>query len=256
MLTTLNFDAYIAGFKILTRITYVWPPFSQINEIGSKRDLLFNLDAIASTITKTLRPKTKHLCYGEDIPANTVIKGSHSNCGLHVFRPGDAGRDWESLDKLTHVPDATWFLQTYVPALAKLGEWRVFIIGGKITYTVHTRYDQEKGIWTWEPVTAFYSLRELRYLILCSCIGYLICSLFSELATHKILLTMKSPCNPLEGSSQARKIAEAEFFDFVTKTYNGLYQLESRALFARPTIGIFAVWISDLSSIGTTSIIS
>jgi hypothetical protein len=53
------------------------------------------------------------------------------------------------------------------------------------------------------------------------------------------LLNMRSPCNPLEGSRQVRKEAEAEFFEFVRKTYNGLYQLESRAIFARPTIGIF-----------------
>jgi hypothetical protein len=164
MLNTSNFESYIAGFKILTRVVYVWPPFSQVNEIGSKKHLLFNLDAIALTITKTLRPKTKELRYGDDIPANAMIKRSHSDCGLHVFRPGDVGRNWETFDKLTPVPGATWFSQTYVPALAKLGEWRVFIIGGEITYTVHTRYDPLKGIWTWEPVTAFYLLRELRYI--------------------------------------------------------------------------------------------
>jgi hypothetical protein len=240
MLSTSNFNAYIAGFKILNRIVYVWPPLSQVNEIGSKKDLLSNLDAIALTITKTLRPKTKELQYGDDIPVNTVIKRSHSDCGLHVFRPGDAGRNWESFGRLTHVPGATWFSQTYVPALAKLGEWRVFIIGGEIIYTVHTRYDPEKGVWMWDPVNTYYSLRELRYTFFkIAIIGYLICFLFSELATQQKLLSMKSPCNPVEGSHQVRKEAETEFFEFVRKTYNGLYQLESRAIFARPTIGIF-----------------
>jgi hypothetical protein len=165
MLNTSNFDAYFTGFKTLTRFVYVWPPFTQVNEIGSKKDLLSNLDTIALTITKTLRPKTKTLCHGDNIPDNTVIKRSHSDCGLHVFKPGDTGRNWESFDKLTQVPGATWISQTFIPALAKLGEWRVFIIGGEITCTVHTRYDPEKGIWSYDFVDAFYSLRELRYTL-------------------------------------------------------------------------------------------
>jgi hypothetical protein len=46
--------------------------------------------------------------------------------------------------------------------LAKLGEWRVFLVGGVIVYTVHTLKNQDRNTWSWDIVNTFYTLEELR----------------------------------------------------------------------------------------------
>jgi hypothetical protein len=51
--------------------------------------------------------------------------------------------------------------QTYVETLKKRGEWRVFVIGGQIAYTVHTLRNREKKTWSWDVVRTYYSLEEL-----------------------------------------------------------------------------------------------
>lgn len=50
---------------------------------------------------------------------------------------------------------------------------------------------------------------------------------------------MSKVCNPDEGDYRTRQTGKDEFFDFVKKTYCGLYQLEARAISGKPTIGIF-----------------
>jgi len=50
---------------------------------------------------------------------------------------------------------------------------------------------------------------------------------------------MKSACNPTEGDRDTRSHAQAEFMNFVMKTYRELYRLESRQLCAKSSISIF-----------------
>jgi hypothetical protein len=137
----------------------------QINEIGSKMQLITHLDAIADSETKTLRPCTKELKYGDFLPSNAVIKRTHSDCGFHVFKPKDSGRNWQNFSAMRQVPEAIWLAQTYIPALDKLGEWRVFIVGGEIIYTVHTHH-KGNAVWAWEAVDGFYSLQEFRCVVI------------------------------------------------------------------------------------------
>jgi hypothetical protein len=58
------------------------------------------------------------------------------------------------------IPRAAWMAQTYIPELRTFGEWRVFIIGGTVTHVVHTRRNQEKLTWAWEPVHSYYSMQD------------------------------------------------------------------------------------------------
>ena len=153
------------NFNSLTRLLYTWPSVHQMNSIGAKHQLIFHLDIIAGTITHTFRPATKQLIPGDPIPANAVIKRSHSDCGQHVIMPDESGRDWESINQMPHVPDAIWFAQVYVPTLRTLGEWRVFIIGGHPAFVVHTRYNTDKSVWIRELVDTYYLLEEIGYVL-------------------------------------------------------------------------------------------
>jgi hypothetical protein len=156
-----NLDIYMSSHINLSRLVYMWPPLQQINSIGSKRQLIRHLDFTASK-TSSLRPRTVILKDGDLIPNDAVIKRSHSDCGHHVLLVNDDGRNWESLNQHPKIPGAVWMAQAYVPTLRSLGEWRVFIVGGRAIYTVHTKYNEEKKTWTWEPVDDFYALEELR----------------------------------------------------------------------------------------------
>lgn len=154
------------NFNNLTRLLYIWPPIQQVHTFGMKQQLIFHLDIVAATVTRTLRPATKTLNIGDTIPQETVIKRSHSDCGIHTLMPNESGRNWESMLRLPQVPGAVWFAQTYVPTLRTLGEWRVFLIGGEPVYIVHTKFHEEKSIWKWEFVENFYSLQEFRYVVI------------------------------------------------------------------------------------------
>jgi glutathione synthase/RimK-type ligase-like ATP-grasp enzyme len=101
---------------------------------------------------------------GSGIHHNIVLKRSHSDSGQHVLMPNDTGRDWSSLTRQMDIPGCVWIGQTLVPQLKEIGEWRVFIIGGRIVYCVHTIYNDTKHTWKWEPVTDHYSLDELTYV--------------------------------------------------------------------------------------------
>jgi hypothetical protein len=46
-------------------------------------------------------------------------------------------------------------------------------------------------------------------------------------------------CNPDEGTAVLRMKGRQEFYEFVRKTYEGLYAIESKKLGGRPTIGVF-----------------
>jgi hypothetical protein len=154
----------MTNFDKLSRYLHIWPPVQQVNGIGSKHRLIRHLDFIAS-ITSSLRPVTKFLNPGDLIPNLAVLKRSHSDCGEHVIMPGQPGRDWSSLNNHPSIRGAAWFAQAHVPTLQTHGEWRVFIIGGKPIYVVHTKYNDEKKTWSWERTEGFYSLEEYRYVI-------------------------------------------------------------------------------------------
>lgn len=48
-----------------------------------------------------------------------------------------------------------------------------------------------------------------------------------------------SICNPMEGDYEYRQMAETQFRDFVKKTYDGLYKIETTRLGGRSSISVF-----------------
>ena len=53
-------------------------------------------------------------------------------------------------------------VQSFVEPLVRLGEWRVFLIGGKVVYMVHTVKNRDRNTWSWDIVNTYYTLEELK----------------------------------------------------------------------------------------------
>ena len=162
-LTRGNFEEILKNLDRLRRYVHVWPPQDQPNTIGSKIQSIQNLDHIAARRTFSTRPITRELITHELIPDDIVIKRTHSDSGIHVLLPGDKNRNWEYMQAHSEIPRCRWFGQTYMEMLHRLGEWRTFVVGGKIIYTVHTYRNSHRDTWKWDMVREYYSLRELRY---------------------------------------------------------------------------------------------
>src|ERR1700732_5575813 len=88
---------------------------------------------------KSARPKTRLLTDGEPILNVMVLKRTHSDAGEHVILPSDIDkRNWVYLRSQLDVPGSQWMAQSFVETLMRLGEWMVFVIGGKPVDRVHT----------------------------------------------------------------------------------------------------------------------
>ena len=162
-LTTVNVHQYLDNLRRLSRIIRMWPPQDHVNTIASKWELAQTLDLIAQERTKTARPKTRLLVDGENILDAMVLKRTHSDAGEHVIIPSDVNRrNWTYLRSQLDVPGSQWMAQSFVQPLVKLGEWRVFLIGGKPVYTVHTLKNRDRNTWSWDMVRTYYTLEELR----------------------------------------------------------------------------------------------
>jgi hypothetical protein len=94
-----------------------------------------------------------------------VIKRTHSDAGEHVLILHDKNNqekhNWDYLHSQLNILRSQWMGQTYVELLEKRGEWRVFMIGGQIVYTVHTLHNPGKRTWAWDVVQTYNSLDEL-----------------------------------------------------------------------------------------------
>lgn len=160
--TASNIDSFLVNYKSLCRHTYIWPPNDQASTVGSKWQLIENLDIIASRHNQ-LRPKSVLLEDGATIPANTVVKRTHSESGNHIILPKDGEkRNWDYLRDNSDIPRCRWFAQTYVDLLHYFGEWRVVMMGGEVAYTVHTVQAQSNGVWRRRRAILFWPLDILR----------------------------------------------------------------------------------------------
>ena len=232
-----NIQKYESAIEKLQQEVHLWPPQ---NQVLNKFQLIKQLDLIAARRTISARPVTHRL---EEIasidPTKVVLKRTHSDMGQHVILPGDETKyTKEYLECRLEVPGSFWFAQTFVPTLRELGEWRVFIIGGRIVYVVHTRRNWTKGIWVSETPTTYYSLDELRYVRVPALQEQISKIPKSHLQASGQLFEMNI-CNPDQGDRTTRDKAEAEFRTFVLQTYEELYAMESRRTSAKPSISLF-----------------
>jgi hypothetical protein len=162
-LTTANVRQYLDNLRGLSRVIRMWPHQDHANTIASKWELCQSLDLIAQERTNTARPRTRLLVDGERIVNAMVLKRTHSDAGEHVIVPSDTNRrNWDYLHSQLDVPGSRWIVQSFVEPLARLGEWRVFLVGGEMVYTVHTLKNRDRNTWSWDIVHTYYTLDELR----------------------------------------------------------------------------------------------
>lgn len=159
-----NYPGFIRNYRSLARLTYLWPPVDQASTLGSKWQLIENLDIIAAQ-GQTVRPQSTLLESGDPLDDQLVLKRTHSESGNHVLLPGShrVARTWRYLNKQSEIPRCRWFSQTNVPLLKTLGEWRVVMVGGAPAYTVHTQPTTTK-LWKHRPANSFWPLDRLRYV--------------------------------------------------------------------------------------------
>jgi hypothetical protein len=136
----------------------VWPTPIHVKDLAYKVSLIESLDWIAEKM-KSPRPKTVTLTRGDPIPDNVVLKRTHSDQNQHVRLPGKFN-GWDELEEGSE--GGVWFSQDYVDLLEKLGEWRVIMAGGEITYVIHTVYNTVEETWSYDIVDDYISLRSLR----------------------------------------------------------------------------------------------
>ena len=240
-LTTVNVHQYLDNLQGLSRIIRMWPPQNHVNTMASKWELAQTLDLIAQERTKTVRPKTRLLVDGENILDVMVLKRTHSDAGEHVIVPSDVNRrNWDYLRSQLDVPGSRWMAQSFVELLVKLGEWRVFLIGGKPVYVVHTLKNPDRNTWSWDMARTYYTLEELRSVdsIRSSWCTDSTTSHLSDMLKRGTLLTAEV-CNPAFGSMETRRRGEQQFHQFVMDTYDELCKIESKQLLAKSSIGIF-----------------
>jgi hypothetical protein len=144
----------------------VWPPVEEILA-ATKWNLIQTLDTIAANVTHTIRPRTTIL----ETPVTSleslegfIVKRERSDCSRHFVSPqGIQKMGLTGLNKWLRrywVDGASWLKQEYVPQLATLGEWRVYIIDRKISFTLLTEWIRGKVVCT--PQTDIWTLQELR----------------------------------------------------------------------------------------------
>ena len=161
-LNSVNALIFIRNLKSLAQFTYLWPPVDQASTIGSKWQLVENLDIIA-TLNNQIWPQSRLMKSGDYISDKTMLKHTHSESGNHIIFLQDMldKRTWEYMDAHLEIPRSQWFPQTYVPLLKGYGEWWVVIIGGAPAYTVHTQLASGNR-WKYRNTTAFWPLHKLQ----------------------------------------------------------------------------------------------
>lgn len=119
------------------------------NKIQRDKDL----QEVAREVTGTIFPASKTLLDRRSVQLacsndKLVIKRGFSDSSTSTFMPGGMSREAGILEAFERtkrayldvqfIPKPIWFAQPYIPALAQKGELRIFVVGLKVAYIVHT----------------------------------------------------------------------------------------------------------------------
>ncbi|KAI6011476.1 hypothetical protein EDC04DRAFT_2609875 [Pisolithus marmoratus] len=229
-------NAYQSYMELLASQVQIWPLIPHLKMAGDKWNTQHHLHFVALKL-QTFSPETAMLHIGEHITTQSVLKWSNSECGEHVIFPGDdSQRQWTYFQ--CHMsPDEHWISQEYVKSLHNLGEWRVFIIGGVISFVIHTHWLQG---WDWEGsrVESYLTLEEIWQL------QYMVqrpsqqswCSHGIDIPRNEVSEEAKLPwvdlqnkiINPEYGTEVIQTLGREEFNTFVLSTWWELSLRETR----------------------------
>ncbi|KAI6025432.1 hypothetical protein EDC04DRAFT_2606310 [Pisolithus marmoratus] len=159
-----QFKKYESHLEPLTETVQFWPPAEQIKQAGKKWPTIISLQLMAQ-MNHEYFPRTVVLKDGTAIEESTVLKRSNSDCGKYVILPTAAAkyRTWKYLKSCINNKEI-WMSQEYVDTLATIGEWRTFIIGGKILSVVHTQKKSD-GKWIGTPTESFLTGTEIHDML-------------------------------------------------------------------------------------------
>ena len=129
-----------------------------------KVDVIELLDGISKRVTRTPRPittiVTNNVFQGNINVDSLVFKREASDCSEHVLIPPHADERLQAM--LSNTGEFPWFYQPFLPFLRSLGEWRVYVLGGRPMRVVRTIWQEVEGMWENEIVTSGYSLEEIK----------------------------------------------------------------------------------------------
>ncbi|KAG9308767.1 hypothetical protein JVU11DRAFT_11559 [Chiua virens] len=236
------FDSFERNIKLLRTEVHIWPPILQVQMAAAKAQTVAMLDRIAA-IHGWMRPSTTLIEDGAPIPIDTVLKRSHSDAGSNVILPPIAVPDhmqdceerrtnlsrlrtWKELKECTTSSNQSWMSQEYVPTLRQLGEWRFFLVGGKIANVVHTYHDFDTCKWCGEFVTSFYTKNEIR-------------DIWARHGQGELAISEDTFVNPTRGDLALREKGKREVYEFVDIVFRDLAVRENQIHGTRNSISVF-----------------
>jgi len=166
-MNSVEFESLYLNLLDLSLKQLVWPSPFEMMHYANKWNLILDLDKIAEQ-SHNARPSSVLLEYGCPLQKEMVFKRTHSHGAKHVVLPRNGtGRRW-GVDLKSHESAGPhrvrWICQEFAPLL-QFGEFRTFIIDGKICWTTLTsavgRAKNGDVTWTWDDVTTFKTLEKL-----------------------------------------------------------------------------------------------
>lgn len=149
----------------------VWPPPRESLFYRQKSQLIRRLDRIAKFDTFTPRPKTSILSQADHFTSSTVLKREGSDQGKHRLFYDCCDRPQETAAELVKTNSRSdadldagqmlWLLQDLVPELRRYGEYRVYVVAGKIVSVVGTTPGARESQWHVKDCLGVYGLSEL-----------------------------------------------------------------------------------------------
>ena len=148
-------------------------------------------------------------------------------------------RTWEYLQSRTTASDQVWLSQEFVPTLRSLGEWRVYLVGGRIMNVMHTI---EVGrVCSGRRVDRFLCLKEIRQVLRFPN-NILAADLYGRELwrnRHTMPVTCTELVNPDGGHHHDRARGLQEFQEFVDESFRHLYMAETSTGSFRSSISVF-----------------
>jgi hypothetical protein len=153
-------EKYKVAVHVLSCYAMVWPNVEELTKCANKIQLAGNLEVVASEEnTNCKRPKMvlltseedqeghrQHRSFPNPIPDHFVVKRTHSETGHHVLLPDmDDDSKQARLREPVDIAEARWFLQSASSLLKEAGEIRIFFVGLKIIYKVHTKWRETRS---------------------------------------------------------------------------------------------------------------
>ncbi|KAJ6553443.1 hypothetical protein B0H19DRAFT_1263809 [Mycena capillaripes] len=225
-------EQFILRMDNLSQSVFVWPPARQSLFYREKLKLADHLDRVAKFITLTSRPRTFILDKVTDFTDETVLKreGSCQSNHRHFYDNASGPslartsvqQNTKILNKRKRDPNGLqaqrgmlWLLQDLVPELRTCGEYRVYVVGGKVVSVVGTT-PMPGGLWLVKDCYGVYSLTELR-------------DAFKETPKPHDVLVRRG------GIVDQRSEAMQALREYVLKTVGGLVA-EAELLFPEPSV--------------------